>query len=259
MKITTRTTPTMLATAPAWIESAPSSAPTVRSSRIVIGAGRAGAQQERKIACRLHREAARNDAAAAEDRLADDRRADHLAVEHDGEGLADILAGRIAEAPRPGRVELEADDRLVLLEGGLCIGQRVAAGHARLPHTLSRRRGGAIAPPLLGGKDLVARRQATAPGFVHGHAGIHQLKCQLGGAPQQILDVLGIVDPRELDQDTVLPLTLDRRLLGASFVDAAADDLDGLLDRLAAAGFGCQRTELHRPGAVTGERDGELR
>src|SRR5437660_1218846 len=44
MKTITSATPTMLATAPAWIESAPSSAPTVRSSRIVIGAGRAPAR-----------------------------------------------------------------------------------------------------------------------------------------------------------------------------------------------------------------------
>ena len=58
----------------------------------------AGAQQQCQVARRLHREAAGDDAAAAEDRLADHRRADHLVVEHDRKRLADILAGRVAEA-----------------------------------------------------------------------------------------------------------------------------------------------------------------
>ena len=52
--------------------------------------------------------------AAAEDRLADDRRADHLVVEHDRERLADILARRVAEPPGAGGVEPEADRRLVV-------------------------------------------------------------------------------------------------------------------------------------------------
>src|SRR6266550_1039143 len=157
MKMMTSITPTMLATAPAWIESAPSSAPTVRSSKIWIGAG----------------------AAAATPLL--DRR-----------------------------------------------------------------------------QDLVARRQTAASRVLDRHALVDQLKAQLGGAAQQRLHMLGIVDPRQLHEDAVLPLALDRRLLGAGLVDAATDDLDRLLDRLATAALGRGGAELHRAGAVSADFDGEV-
>ena len=62
--------------------------------------------------------------------------------------------------------------------------------------------------------------------------------------------MLGIVDAGQLDEDAILPLALDRRLLGAGLVDAAADDLDRLLDGLAAARLGRDRAELHRAGAI---------
>ena len=44
-----------------------------------------------------------------------------------------------------------------------------------------------------------------------------------------------IVEARELHQDAILALALDRRLLGPGLVDAAADDFDRLLDGLAHA------------------------
>ena len=52
---------------------------------------RARAQQNGEIVGGLHREVAGDLPAAAEDRLADDRRRNHLVVEHDGERPADIL------------------------------------------------------------------------------------------------------------------------------------------------------------------------
>ena len=83
------------------IESAPRPGPTVRSSTMVsVGGQRAGAQQHGEVVGALDREAAGDLAGAAEDRLADLRRRDHLVVEHDGEGPADILLGRLAEALR---------------------------------------------------------------------------------------------------------------------------------------------------------------
>src|SRR5437879_3185147 len=160
MKITTRITPTMLATAPAWIESAPSSAPTVRSSRIWIGAGAGGV---------------------------------------------------------------------------------------------------AAAASLLGSRqDFVAGRQAAAPRVLDRHALVNQLKAQLGGAAQQRLDMLGIVDAGQLDEDAILPLALDRRLLGAGLVNAAADDLDRLLDRLASPALGRDAAELHCAGAIAGDLDRQV-
>ena len=224
----------MLAIAPAWIESAPSCGAdrALLEDRDRRRQG-AGAQQQRQIAGRLHREAAGDDAAAAEDRLADDRRADHLVVEHDRERLADILARRVAETARAGRVELEADDRLVVLEGGLRVDQHVAADHDALAHDICGRP--AAAAFVLRRQDLVARRQAAAPRLLHADAGIDQLEGQLGGAPEQRLDVLRIVHARELHQDAILALALDRRLLGAGLVDAAADDFDRLRHGLLAA------------------------
>src|SRR5204863_6366696 len=102
-------------------------------------------------------------------------------------------------------------------------------------------------------------RQAAAPRVLNGDALIDQLKGQLGGAPQQRLDAFGIVDSGQLDEDAVLPFALNRRLLGAGLVDPAADDLDRLLDGLAAARLGRGRAELHRAGAVGGDFDGEVR
>ena len=61
---------------------------------------RAGAQQDRQIVGRLHGEAAGNLAGAAGDRLADHGRGNHLVVEHDREGLSDILGGRLGEFAR---------------------------------------------------------------------------------------------------------------------------------------------------------------
>ena len=68
---------------------------------------RAGAQQDREIVGALHGEAAGDLARAAEDRLADHRRRDHLVVEHDGERLADVLLRRLREFARARRVEAE--------------------------------------------------------------------------------------------------------------------------------------------------------
>ena len=89
---------------------------------------RAGAQQDREIVRLLHREAAGNLAGAAEDRLADHRRRDHLVVEHDGERLADVLLRHLGEAARAVVVEAEGDDRLAgaLVEAGLRVGQVLA-------------------------------------------------------------------------------------------------------------------------------------
>src|SRR5207244_9825302 len=123
----------------------------------------AGAQQQRQIAGRLHREAAGDDAAAAEDRLADDRRADHLAVEDDREGFADILARRVAEFLAPDRVEFEADHRLVVLEHGLRIDQRVAADHDALPDDIRASAAPPPAPLINRRQDSVAGGQAATP------------------------------------------------------------------------------------------------
>ncbi len=89
-------------------------------------------------------------------------------------------------------------------------------------------------------------------------AGVDQLEAQLGGAAEQRLDVLGIVDPRQLHQDAVLALALNLRLLGAGLVDAAADDLDRLVHRLAPLRLGRNRAEGDCSGPVAGDRHGQV-
>ncbi|SPU77177.1 Uncharacterised protein [Brucella suis] len=61
----------------------------------------------------LNGEAAADLAGAARDRLADDRRAQHLAVENDGEGAVDVLGGDIRELACTEAVETERNDRLI--------------------------------------------------------------------------------------------------------------------------------------------------
>ena len=95
---------------------------------------RAGAQQHREIVRLLDREVAGNLPRAAEDRLADHRRRDHLVVEHDRERAPDIFLRHLREAARAVDVELEADDRLAgaLVEAGLRVGQILAGDHHAL-------------------------------------------------------------------------------------------------------------------------------
>ena len=78
---------------------------------------------------------------------------------------------------------------------------------------------------------------------------------QLGGLAEQALDAFGILDAGKLDQDTVGALALDGRLAHAGLVDPAADDLDGLLHRRAAAlAQGLLGEGQHQPVAVAGQR-----
>ena len=93
-----------------------------------LGRQRAGAQQGRKRCGALGREVAGNLAGSAGDRFADDRRAQHLVVEHDGEGLADVLAGDLGKAIGAGAVEAEGDEWLmrVRIEADAGVGKTVA-------------------------------------------------------------------------------------------------------------------------------------
>jgi hypothetical protein len=95
----------------------------------------AGAQQRRQHDRILDAETAADLPRTADDRLANDRRAENLAVEHDGERLADIGARDIGKRARSRAVEAEGHDRLagLLVEAGAGVGQALAAdGHAIL-------------------------------------------------------------------------------------------------------------------------------
>ena len=70
--------------------------------------------------------------------------------------------------------------------------------------------------------------------------------------------MLGIVDTRQLDEDTVGSLALDGRFLSSGLVDAPADDLDRLIDRLSAPRFGRDGAEADRPRPVGGNVDRQV-
>ena len=145
---------------------------------------------------------------------------------------------RVASAKRraPDRVEFEADDRLVV--AGRWAGRRSACRRRPSPagarHRPGRRRGG---HGRLGRQELVAGRQPAAPASSAEALTSTSWNVSFAVLPSSDFDALGIVDPGQLDEDAVIAFALDGRLLGAGLVDAAADDLDRLVDRLAGARF----------------------
>ena len=91
---------------------------------------------------------------------------------------------------------------------------------------------------LLRRQQLVAGRHAGRAAHPPADVLVDELEGHLRGRAEQLLDVLGIADAGQLDEDAVVAFALDGRLLGAGLVDAAADDLDRLVDRLLAALLG---------------------
>ena len=126
-----RSAATIPAVRPERIESAPRLAPTERSSTMSRLAGSAPARSSTARSLALcGGEVAADLARAAGDRLLDDRRGDHLVVEHDGEALADIRAEVISPkvmAPRVSNWKLTTERDGLLVEAGLRIDQRLAA------------------------------------------------------------------------------------------------------------------------------------
>ena len=193
----------------------------------------AGTQQDREIVRALHGEAAGNLAGTAEDRLADHRGGDHLVVEHDGERSADVLLRHLGKTPRAVVVETESDDRLAiaLIEARLRVGEILARHQHPLLDQVRR-----LSFGLRAGQNFGFRRHPAALlRLVGRHRLVDHAERQLGGLAEQFLEPRGILQARHLNQHAVDALALDRRLDGAKLVDAALDDLDRLLDRLADA------------------------
>ena len=74
----------------------------------------------------------------------------------------------------------------------------------------------------------------------------------MGGLAQQLLDPVGVADAGKLHDDARVALLGDLRVDHAGLVDAAADDLDGLLDGAAGAGVERDRRQRQDDGAVRG-------
>ena len=168
-------------------------------------------------------------------------------------------AGGGAEGAAAGGVEGEGDDRpaaLLLLEGRLGVVEILAAHDHALEHRQALR---LVAPAdLLGRESRVGvldvlvglgigraqRLHALARRHQEGgrrqvgrqvlaglrHVLVHQMEGELGGLVDLALEVGRVLDARHLQQDAVVALAHDGRLDGAGLVDAAAQDLDRLVD-----------------------------
>ena len=202
----------------------------MRSSITVSGAGkRAGAQQDGEIVRLLNGEIAGNLPGAAEDGFADDRRRNHLVVENDGERLADILLRGFGKFARAGGIEAEADDRLAvaLVEARLGVDQIGAGDQNALLDE--------IFLPTLAVEDFRVRRRMGRHRLLRGHRLIDHAKIELRGLAENFLQPRRVLQARHLDENAVGALALDGRLDQPEFIDAALDDLDRLIDRLADA------------------------
>ena len=190
----------------------PSSALTVRSS---ITFSFTGSLPEARLTARslraLHREVAGDLRPAAEDRLVDVRRRQHLVVEDDRERLADILLRDPAEAARAGGVEGDVDvGPAVLVIALLGVGQLVARDHyPALDRDRSRRRrpSAALGCPA-------ARGPAGLP------AGWPSRSTSLNSSravwPISAFSCFGILDARDLDEDAIAAFGDDSDFLGSA-------------------------------------------
>ncbi len=202
----------------------------------------AGAQKNREVGRFLDRKAAGYDAGPTRNVALDRRRADHLVVKHDGKRRSDILGGIIAKLACAGRIEPEVHRRAaVLVKARLCVHKLLAGDDRRLfKHIVGAR---------------IIKRRKNLAGCCDDHirvagAAHHRLERQLRGRADPALQLLSRFRARNLNEDAIRALTLDRRLAGARGVDAAADDLERLLQRpLVGRGlFGlAERDRQHRP------------
>ena len=194
----------------------------------------ARAQRDGELVGGLDGEAAAADARlAAEDRLPDLRRRDDDIVEDDRERAADILLGGAGEAAASGLVEGEdhVGRSVGLVEVLARVGDHVA-GDDRPPFDADRR---PPALPILHRQDLAADRCAPRLELLGRDVGADHLELEPRGPPDQLLERLGVLLARRLDEDPVAALAQDGGLERAERVDAPVDhvarDVHRLVDR----------------------------
>ncbi|KAF0136833.1 MAG: hypothetical protein FD153_1863 [Rhodospirillaceae bacterium] len=174
--------------------------------------------------CLLGGEVTRDHATAAQNGLANHRRADDLPVKHDSQPLADVFLGHLAEPVPSQRAEAEVHDRLVVLERGLCIDQLVASDFHFFPdrqHSL---------PGIGTGQEMGARGNLTGDDVLRSDSLVHQMESQFSRAADQPLDAIGIVHAGQLDDETVGALAQNGGFAGSRLIHPPADNLDGLED-----------------------------
>ena len=159
-----------------------------------------------------------------------------LIVEDDGQRTADVVAGDLLETAGAVRRELKADGRVLPLVGRAADVAEILAGDRRnLGHEVKA----GVAALGVAFDDLGVLGDGPVEGlqeggFVGRRAGLDQPPFQDGRGLDDALDALGVVDPRQLDDDLVAAVALDDGLGHAELVDAVADGLDRLVDGLVA-------------------------
>ena len=188
-----------------------------------LGRQRTGAKLHGERRCGIDGEAARDLARSAKDRLAHDGGREHLVVEHDSKGRADVVLGEVGELARARLVEAEGDDRLVgaRVKARLRVDEILAGDDWRLLQHV-----GAAGLALTRRIDLVADRRPRLLGFLGRHRRVHGVERQLGGLTDEVLELLGVLQAGELHEDAVAALAHHGRLGRAHGVDAAVDCLD---------------------------------
>ena len=198
----------------------PGRAPAARPVRRTIARSLASSKVKPPVIC----------ACPERNPLADHGRRVDVAVEDDGERLADVLLGRFAEQARPHAVERDgartapsrsgrrrtvASDDDVSGEQDLLLDARRGSG-AVLSWSGPR---DARREPRRRRRPVLQRRRAASASIVD------QLELEHGGLADEGLRPRRILDARQLHQDAILALLLDRRLRHAELVDAVPDDL----------------------------------
>ena len=242
MKISTATMPITAARTPERIESAPSDGPTVRSSRYLMLAGRAPERRiiERSLACCS---VMRPPLIEPWSRIGflDVGHFLHFVVEHHGQAVANV-SGSEAVEPLPALAgEREADAGLaILIAAGLRIAQIFAAHRRNARHQVPRlplcRAPGALCPGsrIASGGQHAARLRLQRRLLARIRPAQRLLDLQHGGGLHDVLHAPRIVHARQLHQNLILPesVFLNGGLADAESVNAVADGLDGLGDRL---------------------------
>ena len=205
---------------------------------------RARPQQHREVVGRCGGETAADLTAPAGDRLADHRRADHLAVQHDGEAVVDVGPRDVGEAPRADGVEGEVDHPLA----GLRIGAGARIGQVAAIDVDPPAHRDLLVRVVLHRQEVHARRRRRS-GVRVGRL-VDQLERHVRGLAEQLLDPVGIADAGQLHDDAAVALLGDLRIDHAGLVDAAADDLDRLLHRAAGPRVQRDRRQRQRDRAV---------
>ncbi len=153
-------------------------------------------------------------------------------VENDRELFADVFACRLGELLRAGGIQEERHRVAAELPlRGPCVFQVPPRDDRRLLDEVPRLFplagcGSGLDELEIRGQLTAVRREESGP--VGGRPRVDELQLQESRALDQVLDPLGVVDARELDENPVRALPRDERLGDAELVDPVANRLDRL-------------------------------